>query len=97
MFDTILVFALVVFDSILILNLVMPKIISISVLNSLLLISQILCKFHSIIESPPGTGAKLKGIFYEWKIYVILRENIYLLKNIATTLFILQYLLLYQT
>ena len=68
MVDTILVFVLVVFDSIVIFNLVMPKIISISM-------------------SPPGTGAKVKGCFYECKIYVVLRSNIYLLKNMATILF----------
>ena len=97
MVETILVFALVVFDSILILYLVMAKIISISVVYSFFLILQILCKFQSIVKSLPVTGAKLKGRFYEWQLCVILRENIYILKNIATILFILQYLLLDQT
>ena len=41
--------ALVVFDSILIMNLVMPKIIFISVVYSFLLILQILFKFQSIV------------------------------------------------
>ena len=45
MVETILVFDHVVFDSILILNLVMPKINSISMVNSFLLILQILYKF----------------------------------------------------
>ena len=58
MVKTILVFALVVFDSVLILNLVMPK--NYSNLANLIQIS----------------------IIYE-----NLRENIYILKNIATILF----------
>ena len=72
MVKTILVFDLVVFDSILILNLVIPKTYSISVVSS--------CFFD------------LANLV---QIYEILRENTYLLKNIATILFILQYLLLY--
>ena len=49
--ETILVFALVVFDSILILNLVMPKINSISVVWCGVIL-KILCKFQSIVYSP---------------------------------------------
>ena len=48
MVDTILIFALVVFDSILILNLVMPKINSIPVVWCGVILT-ILCKFQSIV------------------------------------------------
>ena len=94
MVNTILVFSLVAFDSSLILNLVMPKIILFPWCGVIL---KVLWKFQSIVYRPTGTGAKLKGCFYEWQIYEILRENIYLLKNIANILIILQYLLPYQT
>ena len=51
MVKAILVFAIVVFDSVLILSLVMPKNYSISVVYSFLLILQILCKFQSFMRT----------------------------------------------